>query len=73
MTTKMQYYMELHVGDVVRLKSGGPEMTVMEHPLKIAHGENSISHAICQWFDEHGKKSQGTFLVDTLEKVKNDK
>lgn len=63
--------MELHVGDVVRLKSGGPEMTVIEHPLKIAHGENVASYAICQWFDEDGKKSQGTFIVESLEKVNN--
>lgn len=61
--------MELHVGDVVRLKSGGPKMTVMAHPIKIAHGGNDSSRTICQWFDENGKKSQGTFLVETLEKV----
>lgn len=63
--------MELHVGDVVKLKSGGPDMTVMEYPVKIAHGENVTSHAICQWFDEDGKKSQGTFIVESLEKVNN--
>ena len=46
-------------------------MTVIEHPLKIAHGENVASYAICQWFDEDGKKSQGTFIVESLEKVNN--
>lgn len=65
------FNMELKVGDVVRLKSGGPEMTVIEFPLKIAHGENDSSRSICQWFDNDGKKSQGTFIVESLEKVNN--
>ena len=62
--------MELHVGDVVRLQSGGPDMTVIEYPLKIVLGEDNPNYTRCQWFDENGSTSQGTFLVETLEKVK---
>lgn len=40
--------MELHVGDVVRLKSGGPEMTVIEYPIKIVDGGVNPKLAKCQ-------------------------
>lgn len=63
--------MELHVGDVVRLKSGGPEMTVIESPLKITFGEDNPNYTKCQWFDVDGKLSNGIFVVDALEKVNN--
>ena len=61
--------MELHVGDVVRLKSGGPEMTISECPLKITHGEDNPNYVKCKWFDKDGKLSNGTFEIDILEKV----
>ena len=48
-------------------------MTVIEFPLKIAYGEDNSSRSICQWFDNDGKKLQGTFIVESLEKVNNDK
>ena len=63
--------MELHVGDVVRLKSGGPEMTVIEFPLKITFGEDNPNYTKCQWFDAESKLSNGTFIVDALEKDNN--
>jgi len=51
------------VGEIVRLKSGGPDMTVRiapEPPAKVY---------TCQWFA--GKKlEQGTFPGDSLELVK---
>ncbi|WP_222832266.1 YodC family protein [Pseudomonas sp. SC3(2021)] len=44
-------------GDVVKLKSGGPDMSV-----KSENGK----HLTCQWFA--GKKlEQGIFHIDTLE------
>ena len=61
--------MELHVGDVVRLKSGGPEMTVSEYPIKLIDGKENLKEAKCQWFNVKGKLSNSTFVIDTLEKT----
>ena len=61
--------MELHVGDVVRLKSGSPEMTVYEYPVKLIDGGENLKEAKCQWFDAEGKLSKGTFGIATLEKL----
>ena len=61
--------MELHVGDVVKLKSGSPEMTVYEYPVKLIDGRENLKEAKCQWFDVEGKLSKGTFSIETLEKV----
>ena len=62
--------MELHVGDVVRLKSGGPEMTVYEYPIKLIDGGENPKEVKCQWFDNDGKLSMHTFDIDALEKAK---
>jgi uncharacterized protein YodC (DUF2158 family) len=52
---------EFKPGDVVRLKSGGPAMTVT------AIGEHeSQTKAFCEWF-EGTKRHQGTFVLATLE------
>ena len=42
--------MELKVGDVVRLKSGGPEMTVQSYPYPMMDGKDD-SKAECVWFE----------------------
>lgn len=58
MTTKTSFA----VGDIVKLKSGGPEMTVRAVPTELS------KHYICQWFA--GKKlEQGNFPGDSLESV----
>jgi len=50
------------VGDIVKLKSGGPDMTVRAVP------ENLTKLYTCQWFA--GKKlEQGAFPGDSLESV----
>jgi uncharacterized protein YodC (DUF2158 family) len=50
------------IGDIVRLKSGGPEMAVKILPTQVG---NSYT---CQWFA--GKKlEQGNFAEPTLEAV----
>jgi uncharacterized protein YodC (DUF2158 family) len=50
------------VGDIVKLKSGGPEMTVRAIPTE------HTKQYICQWFA--GKKlEQGTFPADSLEQI----
>lgn len=54
------------VGNIVKLKSGGPDMTVKTTPT-----ENGTSYD-CQWFA--GKKLEsGRFPADSLELVKVEK
>ena len=54
------------VGDIVKLKSGGPEMTVQTRP------ETPSKIYNCQWFA--GKKLEaGRFPADSLELVKAEK
>lgn len=54
------------VGNIVKLKSGGPEMTVQTLPEKSGMSYN------CQWFA--GKKLEsGRFPADSLELVKTEK
>jgi uncharacterized protein YodC (DUF2158 family) len=53
-------------GDIVQLKSGGPQMTVKEAPREPLGGE-----IICQWFG--GKElEQGWFPPDSLKKADPD-
>jgi uncharacterized protein YodC (DUF2158 family) len=54
---------QLKVGDVVRLKSGGPDMTISRF-----ESDGSTRTAYCGWFV--GKKLEGrTFPVHMLELV----
>lgn len=52
---------ELKIGDVVKLKSGGPTMTI--HSI-----EKSGSSINCQWFagDKFDKLENGYFSPDSL-------
>jgi uncharacterized protein YodC (DUF2158 family) len=56
------------VGDVVRLKSGGPKMTVV---LEMATSRGSKADVVtCQWFfDSEGKVHAGNFRPATLVRV----
>ena len=57
---------EFKIGDVVRLKSGGPAMTVSH----VETGANSVDgqpYLTCVWFDD-GKERDGTYHPDTVEK-----
>lgn len=53
---------ELTVGDVVRLKSGGPAMTITN--IGDRYG---VPTAWCTWFDQKGSQS-GDFPPAALEK-----
>jgi len=59
-------------GDVVQLKSGGPEMTVrgykMIQPFD-APAYPSDTEVECEWFDDKNQRQKGTFNQDTLEAV----
>ena len=56
---------QFQVGDVVKLKSGGPDMTIVDI------GTYSVSietQAKCRWFDGN-KSCEGLFALPALEKV----
>jgi uncharacterized protein YodC (DUF2158 family) len=53
---------EIEKGDVVRLKSGGPCMTVMYFDIR--------GQAVCQWFVGEEAKS-GVFAKESLVQTQN--
>lgn len=72
--------MELHSGDVVQLKSGGPMMTIQriigkdKGNIMLTTADEflktqgySDGDVVCQWFDDN-KLESGTFKVDNLNK-----
>ncbi len=63
---------KLNIGDVVQLKSGGPEMTVSELELLLdmqtQNYDKFSGFVFCQWFIE-GKRTDGKFHQDTLDKL----
>jgi len=56
---------ECKIGDVVRLKSGGPAMTVEE-------GLNKDGKVLCTWFEKNGKVTVGYFLPSMLKEGEGD-
>jgi len=57
--------MDWKVGDTVRLKSGGPKMTV------VGVGDNLGEPVVwCEWFYDN-KKDSGTFPPAALEEAKS--
>jgi len=57
-------------GDVVKLKSGGPEMTVNDVNEFMKHPGRQM--ALCQWFDSKDKINTEFFDPAQLEVVKVD-
>lgn len=49
------------VGTIVRLKSGGPEMTV--------NGYLNSGQCVCSWFDKNQIACKENFYPDALEKI----
>jgi len=56
----MSHELPIKVGDTVRLKSGGPLMTV--NSIEPEHFE-----AQCKWFDSSNKCLMGMFRLEALE------
>ncbi len=57
---------EVKVGDVVRLKSGGPKMVVVA--IDTTQFDTELS-AWCEWFDEKNKPQKETFKLIAVEKA----
>jgi uncharacterized protein YodC (DUF2158 family) len=57
---------EIALGDVVRLKSGGPKMTVVAIDVAEITEEPSVW---CEWFDEDKVAKSATFSLIAVEKV----
>lgn len=55
---------EYKIGDIVRLKSGGPKMTV----IGIGDGfTGSPDYVHTRWFGENSKLESGSFKKDTVQ------
>ena len=55
---------EIKPGNVVKVKSGGPNMTVS------AISDNLGTETVwCSWFDDKNKNQSGTFPLNTVVKV----
>jgi uncharacterized protein YodC (DUF2158 family) len=59
---------EFKKGDVVKLKSGGPLMTIDDIGDYSPFGVNGTDQAKCIWF-EKTKMIEGIFALETLEVV----
>ena len=57
--------MVFSVGQTVRLKSGGPLMTIIE--VRTAMNTKQPTWADCQWFDDKNQLKEGQFLLAALE------
>ena len=55
------------IGDVVRLKSGGPNMTVANYDVYAFEG--SEKKYLCKWFDDKHKPAELLFKEEELEIV----
>lgn len=43
---------QFSVGDIVRLKSGGPDMTITGHSVRVALNADDFDVSVA-WFDKH--------------------
>jgi uncharacterized protein YodC (DUF2158 family) len=50
----------VNIGDVVELKSGGPQMAVE------FYDDRDPSRVICCWFDSDGNRKEGNFSMASL-------
>lgn len=61
--------MTIKAGDVVRIKSGGPKMTVVRIWEQYGTVGADGTKAYCQWFTNNGLLESQSFSIDTLEVV----
>ena len=60
--------MPFNIGDVVRLKSRGPYMTIIKLPDADATNNESQTHYKCIWWNDN-KYETHSFLEEALERV----
>ena len=64
---------QITLGSVVKLKSGGPQMTVMAYGTKMEFGRilalqvEDKEQLKCQWFDSTGTLQEGVFPIASLQ------
>lgn len=57
----------IQIGEVVQLKTGGPEMSVQKLNDSVqGPGQAPSGTALCSWFDSEGKLHQVEFAIATL-------
>lgn len=56
---------DIKIGDVVKLKSGGPDMTVMKIG-KFGYDEH-LQSAQCSWFKSSNEVERDIFPIEALE------
>ncbi|MDE5578609.1 MAG: YodC family protein [Alistipes sp.] len=61
--------MKFEIGDVVKLKSGGPEMTVAQYPFKTMEGVEYPDKVKCEWFNEEYHLKNDVFHIEEVEKL----
>lgn len=64
----MENHTEIKLGDLVRLKSGGPQMTTERFKRNFLTHEYSKNEILCTWFKGEEKNSE-YFNVVALVKV----
>ena len=63
---------QISIGSVVKLKSGGPQMTVMAYGTKLKFGSilatnvEDKEQVKCQWFDSSGTLQEDVFPIASL-------
>jgi uncharacterized protein YodC (DUF2158 family) len=58
---------QFRIGDIVRLKSGGPDMTVEEIET------NCTRPVRCVWFNSCHDRETANFIADTLKRISRHK
>lgn len=56
---------KLKIGAIVALKSGGPDMTVIEYPY-MENGTPYMDKVKCTWFDKTDNLHEKIFLIANL-------
>lgn len=59
---------KINKGDIVRLKSGGPKMTVEDYQWNAFKNSYDKGKLQCTWFKNEERHSE-VFAVDALEKL----
>ena len=56
--------MNFNAGDVVKIKSGGPKMTIEKIGPRSSSNAENVAH--CVWFDKDDQMKYGEFLLASL-------